>query len=116
LIWHFLEDGDIHGVPLPGLTPQPERAALFKEIFGWRAGMRPNADHALEAIGLERKRLEVIAAEEAAARATAESARLDAAKKTQESGLRHRKSHCETPTNADPEATEKDPLLSRKVK
>jgi hypothetical protein len=118
VLWHFLRDGNIHGVQLPGLNPQPKRAALFRELYEWRNGWRADADHALEAIRLERERLELeaIAAEEAAARTTAEGARLEAVRKTQESGLRHRKTHDSTPTNADPEATVKDPLMSRKVK
>ena len=76
VIWHFLRDGDIHGVHLPDLTPQPERAALFKELFDWRAGQIPDANHALEVIHTERERLDAIAAEadEKAARILAQAA------------------------------------------
>jgi hypothetical protein len=111
----ILRTGQISGVKIPGLNPQPERAALFRELYEWRNGWRADAQHALEAIRIERERLEAIAVEEEAPRTTAESARLEVAKKTQESGLRYRKSHGATPTIADPEATVKDPLLSRKV-
>jgi hypothetical protein len=126
LIWHFLEDGNIHGVQLPGLTPQPERAALFKEIFDWRAGMRPNADHALEAIRLERERLELeaIAAEEEAKRkaeeaariaaiAAAESAKPEFARKASDTGVRRRYVLRTQNTGDDDRATVKDPLILR---
>jgi len=64
----MLRTGQISGVTIPGLTPQPERAALFKELFDWRAGQIPDANHALEVIHTERERLDAIAAEEEAKR------------------------------------------------
>lgn len=101
-IWHFLRDGNIHGAMLPGLIPQPERADLFKELFDWRAGQRPDAIHALEAIRLERERLDAIAVEAAAKRRAEEDARIRAALTTR------RHTHHESD---DEHASSKDRLL-----
>ena len=133
----LLRTGQISGVTIPGLTPQPERAALFQELYEWRTGVRPDASHALEAIRIERERLDAIAAEEEAKRkadadeeadrlatiaAAEEVARAEAAKKTQDatSTLRHRKGHGTTAAlgldTDDRRAGEKDPLLSRPIR
>ena len=126
-LWHFLEDGNIHGVSLPGLKPQPERAAIFQELYEWRMGMRADANHALKAIRIERERLDAIAEEEEAkrkaeaeakaaeqaARAAATEARYNAVRKPSTadeaatSTLRHRRA---TTTN-DQREGEKQPLL-----
>jgi hypothetical protein len=135
MLWHFLRDGNIHGVLLPGLKPQLDRAAFFQELFEWRSGIRPDARDALEAIRIERERLDAIAEEEAkrkaeadeevarvAAIAAAENARVEAAKKTQDatSTLRHRKGHGTTSAlgldTDDRRAGEKDPLLPRPIR
>ena len=123
LLWHFLRDGNIHGVSLPGLKPQPERAAIFQELYEWRMGMRADANHALEAIRIERERLDAIAAEEEAKRkadAEAKAAELAAATESREtsakkplteettSTLRHRRA---TKMN-DQRSEEKQPLVN----
>jgi hypothetical protein len=68
LIETILRTGQINKIYFPGLKPQPERAALFKELYDWRTGQRSDANHALEAIRIERERLDAIAAEEEAKR------------------------------------------------
>jgi hypothetical protein len=120
----ILRTGQISGVTISGLKPQPERAALYKELYEWRTGIRPDAP-ALEAIRIERERLDAIAAEEEAkrkaeaeakaaeqaARAAATEARDSAVRKplTDEttSILRHRRVN----TSDDQRAEEKQPLL-----
>jgi hypothetical protein len=129
---HFFEillrTGQFNGVEIPGLNPQPKRAALFREIFEWRNGWRANAKHALEAIRIERERLEAIAAEEEAKRkaeaaeeaariaaiAAAENAKLEMDRKSSEtSGVRRRHVPRTQNTGDDDRATVKDPLISR---
>jgi hypothetical protein len=112
--WHVLEDGNVYGENIEGLFPQPKRAALFKELYEWSAGSHPDAPPALEAIRLERERLDAIAAEEVA--------RAEAAEKTQDatSTLRHRKGQGTTAAlgsdTEDSRAGEKDPLVPRPIR
>jgi hypothetical protein len=124
----ILRTGQISGMIIPGLEPQPERAALFQELYEWRSGARQDAKHALEAIRIERERLEAIAAEEEAkgkaeaaeeaariaAIAAAENAKLEMDRKSSEtSGVRRRHVPRTQNTGDDDRATVKDPLISR---
>ncbi len=96
--WHVLEDGNVYGAYIPGLTPQPERAALYKELYEWCIGTRPDATHALEVIHTERERLDAITAEEAAKRKAAEY-------------TQHHRLH---ESDDEPNASAKDSLLRRR--
>lgn len=101
--WHVLEDGNVYGAYIPGLTPQPERAALYKELYEWCIGTRPDANHALEAVRTDkRERLDAIMAEEAAKRKT--DARIRAALTT-----RYQRPH----GLDDEHASAREPLLPR---
>jgi hypothetical protein len=128
----ILANSTVYQTPI-SVPKQPERAAYYNKLAHWRVFKDSRPDDALEAIRLERERLDAIAAEEEAKRkaeadeevarvaaiAAAESARAEAAKKTQDatSTLRHRKGHGTTVTPGsdtdDRRAVEKDPLLPK---
>ncbi len=120
----------LYGTPV--LIPkQPERASYYK-ITHWRVFRDSRPDDTLEAICIERERLDATAAKEAAkrkaeaeAKAAEESARIaaehdraEAAKKTQESGLRHRRPLGATTGSDDAAKTahEKTPLLPHQIR
>jgi hypothetical protein len=135
----FFEDmfefGKICGIQIPGLdikTPiSKARSDLFKVLSQWRVYGRASKTDALEAIRIERERLEAIAAEEAAKRkaeaeakaaeeaariaaiAAAESAKLEFARKASETGVRRRYVPRTQNTGDHPEATVNDPLIPR---
>jgi hypothetical protein len=120
----LLKTGQFSGVKIPGLTPQPERAALYRELFEWQRGHLTDATHALEAIRIERERLADIAAEEEAKRkaeetariaaiAAAESAKPEFARKASDTGVRRRHVPRTQNTGDDDRATVNDPLISR---
>ena len=94
----ILRTGQISGVTISGLEPQPERAALFQELYEWRIGTRPDATHALKAIRIEHEKLDAIAAEEAA-------------KRKAEEYTQHHRLH---ESDDEPNASAKDPLLRRR--
>jgi hypothetical protein len=131
--------GEVCGVQIPGFdtkTPiSKARYDLFKVLGKWRVHGGASQTDALEAIRVERERLDAIAKEEAkrkaeadeevarvAAIAAAKNARAEAAEKTQDatSTLRHRKGHGTTVTPGsdtdDRRAVEKDPLLPRPIR
>lgn len=94
-----LEDGNIYGLQIPGLKPQPERAQLFKEAYNWTLDIKKTP------LFLERIRLTCLDAEaEVAAESKKHQVALDKqkksldicleidaqSKKTEPSTLRHR--------------------------
>ncbi|QOL19275.1 hypothetical protein [Candidatus Bodocaedibacter vickermanii] len=111
--------GEICGVQIPGLDiripASKARSDLFKVLGKWRVHGGASKADALEAIRIERERLDAIAVEEEAKRRVEEYTRIEVAKKTQEttSTLRHRKAHGAYTLEDDDRATVKDPLLSK---
>ncbi|MDP3641268.1 MAG: hypothetical protein Q8R43_02410 [Alphaproteobacteria bacterium] len=121
-----LTNSKLYGTPV--LIPkQPERAAHYNKIAHWRVFRDKRPEDALEAIRLERERLDAIAAEEAAkrkaeadAKAAEESTRISAIEQARleaTSTLRRRKAHGTTTEPYDEHnATTKDPLLPRQIR
>jgi hypothetical protein len=114
--YHVLEDGNIYGLQIPGLNPQPERAQLFKEAYDWTDDTKKSP------LFLERVRLACLNAEaEAAEESKKHQEQLDKRrnfltslevnarlKKTETSTLRHR--HIPDDSNYSP--TEREKLLA----
>jgi hypothetical protein len=112
LFKEILSNSTVYQTPI-SVPTQPERAALYRQIANWRIFKDPKPDDALEAIRIERERLEAIAAEEAARIVAAEHARLEVARKAAETGVRRRYVPRTQNTGDDDRATVNDPLISR---
>lgn len=110
--------GEVCRIKIPGLditTPTSRaRAELFIVLSKWRVHGGASEADALEAIRIERERLDAIAAEEEANRkAEVEAKAAEQFRKPEPtSGLRKRHAHVKTPSDDEhPTPTIKDPLL-----
>ena len=124
LFEEILANSTVYQTPI-SVPKQPERAAYYNKLAHWRVFKDSRPDDVLEAIRIERERLEAIVAKDAANRKAeadakaAEQARLETTKKTPEatSTLRRRKGH-EVPGSDDEAkiAHEKAPLLPHQIR